>query len=87
VVSLPCWEWFEKQDDAYRAEVLPSGVPALSVEAASTFGWDRYADASVGLDTFGASAPGAVAMEEFGFTVEHVVERAQALLKTPRRSF
>jgi transketolase len=87
VVSLPCWEWFEKQDDAYRAEVLPPGVPTLSVEAASTFGWDRYADASVGLDTFGASAPGPVAMEEFGFTVEHVVERAQALLKTPRRSF
>jgi transketolase len=86
VVSLPCWEWFEKQDDAYRAQVLPPGVPALSVEAASTFGWDRYADASVGLDTFGASAPGAVAMEKFGFTVDHVVERAQALLDTPRPS-
>ena len=80
VVSLPCWEWFEEQDEAYRAEVLPPGVPALSVEAGSTFGWSRYADASVGLDTFGASAPGAVAMEKFGFTVEHVVERAQALL-------
>jgi transketolase len=52
----------------------------LSVEAGSTFGWDRYADASIGLDTFGASAPGAVAMEKFGFTVEHVVERAHALL-------
>jgi transketolase len=80
VVSLPCWEWFEQQDEAYRVEVLPPGVPALSVEAASTFGWSRYADASVGLDTFGASAPGAVAMEKFGFTVEHVVERAQGLL-------
>ena len=80
VVSLPCWEWFEAQDERYRAGVLPPGVPALSVEAGSTFGWSRYADASVGLDTFGASAPGAVAMEKFGFTVEHVVERAQALL-------
>ena len=58
VVSLPCWEWFEEQDEAYRAEVLPPGVPALSVEAGSTFGWSRYADASVGLDRFGASAPG-----------------------------
>ncbi len=80
VVSLPCWEWFEEQDEGYRAEVLPPGVPALSVEAGSTFGWSRYADASVGLDRFGASAPGAVAMERFGFTVDHVAERAQVLL-------
>jgi transketolase len=80
VVSLPCWEWFEAQSEAYRAEVLPPGIPVLSVEAGSTFGWSRYADASIGLDTFGASAPGAVAMKEFGFTVEHVVERAQALV-------
>jgi transketolase len=82
VVSLPCWEWFEAQDESYRAEVLPSGVPTLSVEAGSTFGWERYADAFVGLDRFGASAPAAVNMEEFGFTVDHVVERAQALLAT-----
>jgi transketolase len=80
VVSLPCWNWFEDQDSAYRASVLPPGVPVLSVEAGSRFGWSRYADASIGLDTFGASAPGAVAMEKFGFTVAHVVERAQALL-------
>jgi transketolase len=80
VVSLPCWEWFEEQDEAYRESVLPAGVPTLSVEAGSTFGWARYADASVGIDTFGASAPGSVVMEKFGFTVEHVVERAQALL-------
>jgi transketolase len=80
VVSLPCWEWFEEQDDAYKESVLPAGVPTLSVEAGSTFGWSRYADASVGIDTFGASAPGPVVMEKFGFTVEHVVERAQALL-------
>jgi transketolase len=80
VVSLPCWGWFEEQSEAYRAEVLPPGVPTLSVEAGSTFGWSRYADASIGLDTFGASAPGAVALEKFGFTVEHVVERAHALL-------
>ena len=80
VVSLPCWEWFEAQDRAYRAQVLPAGVPRLAVEAASSFGWDRYADATVGIDTFGASAPGSRALAEFGFTPAHVAERAHALL-------
>ena len=80
VVSMPCWEWFDAQDEAYRSSVFPPGVPVLSVEAGSTFGWSRYADASIGLDHFGASAPGAVVMEKFGFTIANVVERAQALL-------
>jgi transketolase len=80
VVSMPCWEWFAEQDDEYQAEVLPEYLPVLSVEAGSTFGWERYADDSVGLDHFGASAPAGVVMEEFGFTVAHVVERAQSLL-------
>jgi transketolase len=80
VVSLPCWEWFEAQGEAYRDEVLPPGVPVLSIEAGSTFGWERYADDSIGIDHFGASAPAAVAMEQFGFTAAHVVERARALL-------
>jgi transketolase len=80
VVSLPCWEWFGDQDAAYRDEVLPPGVPRLAVEAGSSFGWDRYADDWICLDRFGASAPGDVAMERFGFTVEHVVERAHQLL-------
>ncbi len=84
VVSFPCWEWFEQQGEDYRAEVFPPGVPALSVEAGSTFGWDRYTDDAIGLDHFGASAPGAVVMEKFGFTAEHVVERAQALLARGR---
>jgi len=80
VVSLPCWEWFDAQDPAYRDHVLPRGVPRLSVEAASSFGWERYADASVSIDSFGASAPGTRALEEFGFTPEHVAERARDLL-------
>jgi transketolase len=80
VVSLPCWEWFEAQSEEYRASVLPPGVPVLSVEAGSVFGWDRYADDSIGIDRFGASAPGEVNMAEFGFTAVHVVERARALL-------
>jgi transketolase len=81
VVSLPCWEWFEEQDEAYRHHVLPPGTPALSIEAGSTFGWSRYADDSIGIDHFGASAPAATVMEKFGFTSAHVVERAQALLE------
>jgi len=80
VVSLPCWEWFAEQDDAYRHEVLPRGVPTLAVEAASSFGWDRYADDSVSIDTFGASAPGPVALARFGFNAQNVAERARDLM-------
>jgi transketolase len=80
VVSLPCWEWFDEQPAAYRATVFPEGVPVLSIEAGSVFGWERYADDSIGIDHFGASAPVAVVMKEFGFTAEHVVERAKALI-------
>jgi transketolase len=80
VVSLPCWEWFEAQGAGYRDEILPPGVPVLSIEAGSTFGWERYADDSIGIDHFGASAPAAVVMEQFGFTADHVVQRARALL-------
>jgi transketolase len=80
VVSLPCWDRFEAQDEEYRRSVLPPGVPTLSVEAAASFGWDRYADDSVAIDTFGASAPGAVVLAELGFTPENVAERAAALL-------
>jgi len=79
-VSLPSWELFEQQDDVYRDDVLPPGVPALSIEAGSTFGWDRYADDAIGIDHYGASAPGSVVMEKFGFTADHVVARAEALL-------
>ena len=80
VVSLPSWDRFEAQDDGYRASVLPSGVPTLSVEAAASFGWSRYADASVAIDTFGASAPGEVALAKFGFTPENVAQRAADLV-------
>jgi len=80
VVSLPSWELLALQGDGYLAELLPPGVPRLSVEAASSFGWDRYADAFVAIDHFGASAPGEKNMEEFGFTAEHVAARANELL-------
>jgi transketolase len=60
--------------------VLPPDAPALAVEAAATFGWERYADDTIGLDRFGASAPGSTALKNLGFTAENVVDRAQALL-------
>jgi transketolase len=80
VVSFPSWELFAAQPRAYQREVLPDGIPRLAVEAATSFGWDRYADATVTIDQFGASAPGDVAMEEFGFTPENVAARATTLL-------
>jgi transketolase len=79
VVSMPSWELFEAQDTAYQREVLPEGVPVLSVEAATTFGWSRWAQAHVGIDRFGASAPGSVNLRAFGFTPEAVADAARSL--------
>jgi transketolase len=80
VVSLPSWDLFAAGGAERRAAVLPPDVPTLAVEAAASFGWDRYADASVSIDHFGASAPGEQVLEEFGFTPEHVAERARQLV-------
>jgi transketolase len=84
VVSMPSWELFEAQPDAYRESVLPADVGArVSVEAASPFGWERYTGsegAIIGVSHFGASAPGPEIMKQFGFTVEHVVATARSLL-------
>jgi transketolase len=81
VVSMPSWELFDEQDDDYQDAVLGPGSPILSVEAASSFGWSRWADDSVAIDHFGASAPGEQVLAAFGFTPEHVAERARALLE------
>lgn len=86
VVSLPCWELFEQQDETYRKSVIPDGVARLSVEAASTFGWARWVgndpakSASIGIDHFGASAPYQRLYQEFGLTVENVVATARQLI-------
>jgi len=80
VVSMPSWELFAAQSEAYRDEVLPPGVARLAVEAGTSLGWDRYADATVTIDHFGASAPGKVALERFGFTADHVAAEARAVL-------
>jgi transketolase len=79
VVSMPCWELFEEQDEAYRDSVLAGDVPKLSVEAAASYGWERWADESVAIDRFGASAPGKIVLENLGFTAENVAARARAL--------
>jgi transketolase len=84
VVSLPCWDLFEAQDARYRHSVLPPDVPTLAVEAASSFGWDRYADETVGIDRFGASAPGPQVLEHLGFTAENVAAHARALCARAR---
>jgi len=80
VVSMPSWELFEEQDEAYRDSVVPPGVPTLAVEAAASLGWERWADESVSIDRFGASAPGNIVLEELGFTGENVAVQAKALV-------
>ena len=82
VVSLPCWELFDRQDAAYRAQVLGT-APRLAVEAASTLGWTRYADSEddvLGMRSFGASAPIDALYAKFGITAEHLVQMAHARL-------
>jgi len=83
IVSFPSWELFEKQSSEYRAKVLGT-LPRLAVEAGSSLGWHKYVGEHgdvIGLDRFGASAPGEVVMEKLGFSVENVVARAKKLLK------
>lgn len=80
VVSLPSWELFEAQDAAYRSSVLPAGVPTVSVEAGVTLGWSRYATASVGIDRFGASAPGGVVLDQLGINAANVADTVRSLL-------
>lgn len=80
VVSMPSWDLFAEQDDAYQVSVMGVDVPRVSVEAGTTFGWSLWADASVGIDHFGASAPGGVLMEQFGMTPANVVAHARAVL-------
>jgi transketolase len=87
---MPCRELFEAQPQSYRDAVLPPDVPArVSIEAATPFGWERYVGrdgASVGVERFGASAPGPVAMREFGFTTEHVMAAVRTVMARTRPS-
>ncbi len=80
VVSMPCTELFDEQSESYRLSVFPDGIPVLSVEAASTFGWQKYAHASVGIDSFGTSGPYQEVYEKYGITTDNVVEKAAKLV-------
>jgi transketolase len=83
VVSMPCWELFEQQDEAYRRSVLGT-APRIGVEAASSFGWDRWVGeggAFIGMTRFGASAPAEALYEHFGITAEKVAETTAALVR------
>jgi transketolase len=80
---MPCWEIFDSQDSSYVASVLPVGVPRVSIEAGSTFGWARYVGldgASVGIDRFGASAPGSVVAEKLGISLDGVLSAVSGVL-------
>jgi transketolase len=89
VVSMPSWELFERQDQTYRDSVLPPSVKArVSVEMGSTFGWTRYVGTSghsIGMHSFGASAPLKALLKHFGFTVEHVVAAAKDQIQAAKR--
>jgi transketolase len=85
VVSMPCWSLFDAQDPTYRADILPGGVLPVSIEAASTFGWERYTGRyglNIGLDRFGASAPAGDLFKRFGFTAEAIVPHIVAALES-----
>ncbi|MGZ4480757.1 MAG: transketolase [Gaiellales bacterium] len=88
VVSLPCWELFEEQPESYRDQILPPEIEArVTVEAGASLGWERYAGprgAIVGLDRFGASAPGATVLANLGFTPERVADEAERVLSENR---
>jgi transketolase len=89
VVSMPSWELFRAQSPRYRASVLPRSSRKLAIEAGATLGWREWVGdrgAVIGLDRFGASAPGAVVMEKLGFNVENVVATALSLVKKGSRT-
>ena len=84
VVSFPSWKIFEEQSAVYKSSILPDGVPKLAVEAGATIGWWKYVGQDgdvVGLDRFGASAPGSKVLSELGFNAENVAARARKLVK------
>ncbi len=89
VISMPSWKIFEEQSAEYKASIFPDHLPKLSVEAGATLGWWKYVGRHgdvIGLDRFGASAPGAIAMEKLGFGVDNILARAKHLVESYRKS-
>ena len=85
VVSMPSWDRFEAMSKDFKSTIFPRGIPVLSVEAGSTFGWAKYADQSIGIDRFGASAPGNIVMQKLGLNVQHVVDCALELIASDKQ--
>jgi transketolase len=89
VVSLPCWNLFDAQPVEYREAVLPPEVPILAIEAGASLGWRPYVGPgieAIGVDRFGASAPGEIVMREYGFSVDHVTQRALEIAKQHKKA-
>jgi len=89
VVSLPCWNLFDAQPVEYKEAILPPDVPMLAIEAGVSLGWRPYVGAGIaviGVDRFGASAPGETVMREYGFSVDHVVQQVLTVLKLQKKS-
>ncbi|TPX61948.1 hypothetical protein PhCBS80983_g00830 [Powellomyces hirtus] len=80
VVSMPCWELFEEQSLEYKKSVFPEGLPVVSIEAMSTFGWDKWAHASIGINTFGASGPYKDLYKKFGLVPDVVSAKAKKVI-------
>jgi transketolase len=81
VVSFPSWELFADQSQEYQLSVFPDGVPILSVEAGSAFGWSRWSHGSIGMTSFGKSGPAPKVYEHFGFSVDNIAAKAQKLVE------
>lgn len=89
VISMPSWRLFEQQSDAYKDEIFPAHIPKLAIEAGATLGWWKWVGRHgevIGLDRFGASAPGTKALEELGFSTENVVKQAKKIIERAKNS-
>jgi transketolase len=82
VVSMPSWDRFAKLSAVEQSAILPRTIPSISVEAGVTFGWTAFASHSVGIDRFGASAPGSLVMEKLGITAAHVADVARMAIRS-----
>ena len=86
---MPSWKIFEEQSAEYKASIFHDHLPKLAIEAGATLGWWKYVGRHgdvIGLDRFGASSPGAIAMEKLGFSVDNVVAKAKSLVETAHKS-
>jgi transketolase len=89
VISMPSWKIFEEQSEEYKASIFPDHLPKLAVEAGAPLGWWKYVGRHgdvIGLERFGASAPGKIALEKLGFGVDNIVKRSKALVERVRKT-